>query len=251
MRALKASLLLVAASAILAITPAAAGAPRAACEFKSEPIVLISEGDPHVVGSRLLQVWDEPDQPSFWSNGDPTGDEYSRYTRKLTEQNVHTDPVMLLKASPSFNNDVVARNASRWIKPATCLEKLLIGRQNERIDLLENTTEFVAVVLRWPSTDRVRVYFYTVNRNGIGRMSPVTSLIDIDAAAGGSVDLGHSQSLFLPTRPHAQRAARPQSARCSLPTKLRQITSAARSPDHKWDPHGEDAGQHIPSIRWS
>lgn len=180
-----------------AITPAVAANSRQTCAFKSAPEVILSEGSPHLSGSRLVQVWEEPDQASLWSGVDPAGDEYAAYVRKLTRQRVQTDAVTLLKASPSFNNDLVVRNASAWIKPATCLEKLLIGKQNARMDLLDTPTEFVAVILRRSDANLLRVYYYTVNQNNIGRMSPITAPAAADVAAGWRVQLViHNHSFF-------------------------------------------------------
>jgi hypothetical protein len=187
------------ALALLIATPVMAHVRAEACAFKSEPTVLLSEGDPHVSGSRLLQVWEEPDQSSFWSPADPAGDGYDRYVRKLVEQKVETNPVALLRASPGFINDLVVRHASRWIRPAICLEKLLIGQQHARVDLLETPTEFVAVVLRRPETSQLRVYYYTINQNWIGRMSPVTTPAQADAAAGWTVQLVIHNHSFYPS----------------------------------------------------
>lgn len=158
---------LAAAALTLAMGAALSNAQAQGCAFRSAPTILLEDGAPHAAGSRLLQVWEEPNQPSFWRAGEPADGYYEDYRRKIAERGVETDPLRLLRGSPDFNNDLVARNARRWIKPANCLEKLLLGQQHARMDMLETTTEFVSVILRRPHDDRLRVYSYTVNRNGI------------------------------------------------------------------------------------
>jgi hypothetical protein len=164
-------------------------------------VVLFSEGAANQPGARLLQVWEERDSRAFWSTASPADDEYAAYVQKLAARRVRTDAVALLKASPSFNNDLVVRYAADWIKPATCFEKLLIGMQHARIDLLDHPTEFVAVVLRKSRPDRLRVYYYTVNHNGIGRMSPVTRPMEADVAAGWTVQFVLHNHSFFPADP--------------------------------------------------
>jgi hypothetical protein len=97
------------------------------------------------------------------------------------------DPVAALRANPSINNDIVLAAAAEWIHPANCLEKLLMGIQNDRVSIRRHPTEFVSIGLYRPETERMRIYFYSVNRNGIGAMTPLTRLIDADLLVGWRV----------------------------------------------------------------
>lgn len=130
-----------------------------------------SSGDPHAANGRLLQVWDVPNEPVLWSEATPESPAYRDFLDKLARADTETDPLALLRASPHPNNALVIRNAADWIRPASCLEKLLVGEQHARMDTFATPTEFASLILRSPDSTRLRVYFYTINQDGIGRMT--------------------------------------------------------------------------------
>ncbi|MGH6909609.1 MAG: hypothetical protein ACREEG_05435 [Phenylobacterium sp.] len=164
---------------------AGAAQARAACAFPSAPRVLAEEGEPQVKESRLLQVWEFADAPVWWSTAEPAGyGDFRARTKRLAGE---TDPVKLLGQAPSTNNRLVAQNAAAWIAPATCLEKLLFQIQDRRSDTFTAPTEFFALVLRSADGARLRVYFYTVNQDGIGRASPISEPAAADNRAGWTV----------------------------------------------------------------
>jgi hypothetical protein len=148
------------------------------------PNILVSEGASHLPDSRLFQYWDIPDRAGLWAETGQTSSAYRRYIRKVRAMNVNTDPVVALTAYPGVNNYLVKASAPQWIRPSNCLEKLLMGLQDSRVSILQAPTEFVSVVLKKPATNQLRIYFYSVNRNGIGAMTPITRRVDQDVADG-------------------------------------------------------------------
>jgi len=155
---------------------------EAVCAFPSPPKVLAEQGEPHAKGSRLLQTWEFAEAPVWWSKAEPAG--YGAFRARAKRLARETDPVKLLGQTPSANNRLVAENARAWIAPATCLEKLL---QDRRSDTFSAPTEFVSLVLRSADGARLRVYFYTVNQDGIGRASPISEPAAADHQAGWTV----------------------------------------------------------------
>ena len=177
-----------------------ASAQPAACAVAAPPRVLMSQGDAHARGSKLLQVWDIPDAPVLWSPAEPAG--YDAFLAKAMRQEV-TDPVALLAQapSPSANNRLVVENALAWIAPANCLEMLLFQVQDQRIETFTAPTEFMAIVLRSPDGARLRIYAYTVNQDGIGRATPVAEPAAADHRAGWTILAGLHNHSFHPGDP--------------------------------------------------
>jgi hypothetical protein len=184
-----------------ALALAAAGGVRAApatCAFAAPPKVLLSEGDAHAKGSKLLQVWDTPDAPVLWSSAEPEG--YEAFVARAMRQET-TDPVALLEQNPYANSHLVAANAAAWIAPANCLEMLLYQAQDQRIETFTAPTEFMAIVLRSPDGARLRVYFYSVNQDGIGRATPIADPAQVDHGAGWTILAGLHNHSFHPGDP--------------------------------------------------
>ena len=171
-----------------------------ACEF-GQPSVILEDGDPHMVGSRLLQVWEVQNHPVYWSNTVPDSQGYRQFKAELIELKTETDPVRLLERSPTDNNLIVIRNASDWIKPAACLEMLLIGYQHERLNTFDTPSEFASIVLRSPSKDRLRIYYYTLNQDGIGRTTPVVDSALQAKRDGWEVLIALHSHVFHPGQP--------------------------------------------------
>jgi hypothetical protein len=150
-------------------------ASQIACGFESPAQVLFVSGDPHARGSQILQYWEFSEPEVLWSTQRPASASYDSFRTKLRDSGVETDPLALLGRSPWPNNPIVADFASEWIRPIGCLEMLLIGEQNARMDLLETPTEFASFVLRSPDRSRIRVFYYSRNEDGIGNVSPIES----------------------------------------------------------------------------
>jgi len=172
-----------------------------ACAFDGAPRILLEDGDPHEAGSRLLQVWEVRDDPVFRSHTAPRDGAYPRFRAELAERNVETDPLRLLERSPTDNNRIVIRNAGDWIGPAGCLEMLLYGHQHGRMNTLDAPTEFTSIVLRAPEGDRLRVYYYTINQDGIGRMDPIVEPALKDRQDGWEVLVALHNHAFHPGQP--------------------------------------------------
>lgn len=171
------------------------------CALAGEPTILLEEGDPHAAGSRLLKVWEVDDDPVLWSDAVPDSEDYRDFRAELAELAGETDPVRLLQRSPVENNLLVARNATEWIKPAGCIEMLLIGHQHGRMNTFASPSEFASFILRSPGRDRLRIYYYTVNQDGIGRMTTLSEPVLADREAGWDVLVGLHSHVFHPGQP--------------------------------------------------
>lgn len=158
-----------------------------ACRLSTKPNIIARQGDGHAPDSSLLQFWDVERPHLLWSKAASPSKSYRRYRSEVRKIGFNTDPLAALRASPSINNDVVLSSATEWIRPANCLEKLLMGLQNDRVSIGRDPTEFVSIALSRSESERVRVYFYSVNRNGIGAMTPLTRLVEADLQQGWRV----------------------------------------------------------------
>lgn len=171
----------------------------ARCELAQAPVVLQSSGDPHGPDGKLLQVWTVPNDPALWSDVSPPSGGYSDFLAKVKTSSVETDPVKLLKASSAMkNNLIVIEHAREWIHPAGCLEKLFVGLQHDRIDTFKSPTEFASVVTQSPDASQLKIYFYTVNQDGIGRASPFTDPASKDVERGWTMKLALHPHAFHP-----------------------------------------------------
>ncbi len=184
-----------------------------ACAFSSPPRVIASESP------RLIQVWDVPDAAVYWSDADPVDPAFARFKAGVARHVRVTDPVALLRASPGFdnarlkaNNALVADRAADWIAPAGCLEKLLVSVQHARVDTFARPTEFAAVVLRSPDRSRLRLYYLTIDQDGIGRMSPLTEPALADVKAGWNVEIALHNHAFHPGQPSLDGVVAPSEA---------------------------------------
>ncbi|WP_133254286.1 hypothetical protein [Phenylobacterium deserti] len=178
--------------------------PSERCAFSRPPMVLLEEGDPHQPGSRWLQVWEVPDTPVLWSQADPDG--YQAFRAAVARHVDDPDPLRRLAeaggdAQHRANNARVAASAVEWIRPARCLQKLLQLSQHERIDTFTAPTEFAAFILRSPDKGQLRIYAYTVNQDGIGRMDPLTDPVIAARKEGWEVLAGLHNHAFHPGRP--------------------------------------------------
>lgn len=191
----------LAVAALLLTVGAAPAQADMVCGFASEPRVLMEEGSANAVGSKRLQLWEVPDHPVFWSETVPDSGSYRRFREELAERKIETDPVRLLERSPTVNNRIVIRHAGDWIRPANCLEMLMVGYQHGRLNTFENPSEFASIILRSPDKERLRVYYYTINHDGIGRMDPIVKPVLEDKQAGWEVLVALHNHAFHPGQP--------------------------------------------------
>lgn len=172
-----------------------------ACAFDTPPRVLVEEGDPHEIGSRLLKVWEIEDNPVYWSKTVPDSEAYSQFKAEVADRGNETDPVRLLEFSSHENSRAVHRNASDWIMPAGCLEMLMYGYQHARLNTFTDPTEFGSIILRSPDKERLRVYYYTNNQDGLGNMDPIVTPVLEDKREGWDVLVALHSHVFHPGQP--------------------------------------------------
>lgn len=184
------------AAALAASTMASTAFAETACRFDAPPKVLMRQGDDHAPGAKLLRVWEMSDRPVLWSTADPVG--YGTFRAAVKRHVPDTDPARILAAAPSANNARVAASAAEWVRSARCLQKLLYQRQDQRMPTFTAPTEFAAFVLRSPDGKRLRIYSYTANLDGIGRMDPVSDPVARDHEAGWVVLAGLHNHAFHP-----------------------------------------------------
>jgi len=184
----------------------------ATCALPVNPTLLQQIGDPHGPDGKLLQVWEVQNDPALWSTATPRDPNYQDFLTKLGKAGIDTDPLVILAASPTPNSDLVARNASAWIKPAGCLEKILIGYQHDRIDTFVAPTEFASLILRSPDESRLRIYYYTINQDGIGRASPITEPAIADMQTGWRLAVALHNHAFHPGQPKLNGITAPSEA---------------------------------------
>jgi hypothetical protein len=161
------------------------------CQFGAEPEVLSVSGDPHVKGGQILQVWDVPNLPVFLTTRRPISGSYDGFLNRLHNSGVETDPVKLLERTPipreRRNTTIVLQEARTWIGPINCLEMLLLGVQNERINIFEDPTEFVSFVLRSNDGKRLRIIFFSKNEYVLGNVSSILGQVAENHARGWAV----------------------------------------------------------------
>lgn len=209
------------ACCLVAALPARA---EQACAFENEPVVLVEEGAPHEAGSRLLQVWDVPDDPAFWLQTVPESEAYRSFRDEVEERGIETDPVRLLERSPTDNNRLVVRNAGDWIAPAGCLEMLLYGYQHARMNTFTDPTEFGGIVLRSPGADRLRIYYITVNQDGLGNMDAIVRHVLEDRRKGWDVLVALHTHVFHPGQPELDGILAPSEPDADFHIRLHEVS---------------------------
>ena len=118
----------------------------AGCAFEPPATVITEVGEAHEPGAKLFQVWDLTDSPALWASETPDSPGYTAFRRDLEASGLETDPIILLRverksgelAADLLNRSVALERAETWIGPANCVEKVLIGIQNERISIFEH-----------------------------------------------------------------------------------------------------------------
>lgn len=59
-----------------------------------------------------------------------------------------------------------------------------MAEQTDRMDMVTNPTEFTAFILRSQNGEKLRIYFYTVNQPGIGRVDAPMNAVREDVLQG-------------------------------------------------------------------
>ena len=154
------------------------------CELQGITTILQEVGDDHAAGAKLLKRWDIPNDEVWESDSTPRSGPYDQYYHEAVRRAVETDPAKILLVNDTFNNRVVAGHLHDWIKPASCLEKTLIGQQHSRMNMFSEPSEFASFVLLSRDEKTIRVYYYTINRNGIGKASPLIAPVRQDVQSG-------------------------------------------------------------------
>jgi hypothetical protein len=197
-------------AALLTILFLLADAASARCMLPAPAQILLQQGDPHKAESKLLQMWEIPDRAEWASRADPQDPAYADFLEQVRLHAGNTDPAFLLSQNPIANNRLVLKNRRAWVHPATCLEKALQAVQHGRIGTFQSPTEFGSIALQ--SKGRLRVYYYTVNADGIGRVSPLTEPVLRDMAAGWKVLWALHNHNFHPGQPILNGPIAPSSA---------------------------------------
>lgn len=147
----------------------------------------------------LHQLWDLPDDPSYFAPAAPTDPALLTYLQGARAR-VDMDPVGLLRrqravflaaASPALQAEtrvsgLILEGQLGAIGPASCLDTLLLAAQARRHPLLSEPSEFAAFILRQHASNRgrLRVYFSSLARSG-GRMNrPLRERVDADLRNG-------------------------------------------------------------------
>lgn len=197
------------------------------CALPAAPRIIASEGESGAKGARLVQVWDVPDAAVYWSDANPRNPAYDAFVAGVARHVRVTDPVALLRASPAWgdpqlkrNNALVADHAAEWIKPAGCLEKLMLSVQEARVATFYRPTEFAVLVLRSPTGSRLRIYYLTVNEDGIGRVSPLTEPAGLDVKQGWRVVVVLHNHSFHPGQPSLDGVLAPSTADAQFAVNL-------------------------------
>lgn len=154
------------------------------CELRGATTILMQEGDSHAAGAKLLQRRDIRNDGAWDGTGKPRNSGYQQYLDELSRSGLEKDPARILKVNDTFNNRIVGRHLHDWMKPASCLEKVLLSEQHARLNMFSAPTEFASFALLSPDGKTVRVYVYTVNQNGIGKATPLTTPVREDVHNG-------------------------------------------------------------------
>jgi len=191
---------------ILSLAPVHAAEPL--CSFPSGPVVVVDDG------KRLLGTWEVADSPVWTSGLMPDSPGYWEFVRAVrsrmdvsSEEGYLTAPEFSKKEeSEDYNARLMLKGGLGSLHPIDCLEALLLGVQASRRPMATEPTEFLAFVLR--KEGRLKVWYYTVDQPGIGRLGPLKDAVEADAAEGWRPYLNiHNHNFFFDKDPAV--AARP------------------------------------------
>jgi len=144
----------------------------------------------------------------------------ARFRAQLRERRINTESEMLLRQADTPNNVLVLANLARWVGPIRCIEALLFAAQDERIPILDASTEFVAFILRSPDRRTLKIYNYTRNLDGIGNVARMLGLIEADVATGWILEAVLHNHNFHPDDPALNGAVAPSEPDATLMRNL-------------------------------
>jgi len=171
-----------------------ASTPRCALP---EATALSSDGPPDAANSMRLARWDLDEGPVWWSETLPASRPLEDYRRAVRALAPDLGQRALMRRSLPFHDPATQRSIrvalaeldaserpDRPVRPVQCLEAALLADQARRMDMVKAPTEVLAYILRSTDGRRLRVYAYTVNSAGIGRLGPLNDAVAPDLASG-------------------------------------------------------------------
>lgn len=196
----------------------AAGCASRAVECRlPEPVELWSEGPAHEKGGKLLARYDVDDAPVWWSEALPASPrlEAFRTAMRAAVGDVAQDALMAkaIAAGGSAGDPATKHNvevaralAPTAVAPMRCMEAALFDAQMQRLDMVAHPSEILALILRGANSesggksenDKLRIYTWTVNDAGIGRVGPIREVAERDLAAGWKLAIAfHDHNFFV------------------------------------------------------
>ncbi len=163
---------------------------RDSCRFTS-PSQVITDED-----STFLQFWIEEDRPVFAHPMLPRSASLDLFRQAISQQ-FDTDARAILQTQleqvegpDRMNVELVLAGEAGVLRPMSCLEALLLAAQTDRAEMqgssmFDEPTEFFSYVLE--RDGELKIYHYTVDQPGIGRVGPIHDAVRADLAEGWRV----------------------------------------------------------------
>ena len=169
------------------------------CTFSSAP-KLIGASPGH-----LLQYWDFEDSAVLQSPAIVTSSVFASYRSQVSTK-LNVDPKTLLSRylraggadDDNYNIGVILRSVTEYIRPARCIETLLLEYQlNRNPRMLVAPTEFFSVFLT-DASGHLRVYYVTDDQNGLRNLRSLFLHVESDIADGWLVTGNlHNHNFFM------------------------------------------------------
>jgi hypothetical protein len=190
---------------LLSLVAVAERPPRAdvrseACAFPAPPMVVRDE-----VGA-LLQYWLIRNAPELGESSLPATPSLHEFRERIA-RSIDTVPRSLVErqlagttGADAENVRLVLAGAAGSIRPMSCLEALLLATRTERATargrpMHVDPTEFVSFVLK--RGDTLKVWFYTVDQPGLGRLGVLHEPVGRDVDEGWEVVTNlHNHNFF-------------------------------------------------------
>lgn len=160
------------------------------CRFSSPSHVITDED------GLLLHYWIEADRPIFAEPVLPRTPSLDTFRQAISQQ-FDTDARAILEAQldqvdgpDRVNVELVLTGEVGTLRPMSCLEALLLASQTDRSEtrgtsMFDEPTEFLSYVLARDGA--LKIYQYTVDQPGIGRVGPIHDPVEADLAQGWRV----------------------------------------------------------------
>lgn len=190
--------------AAIVLSPAA-DAAAAACRIAEPPTIVLDDG------KQLLQFWEVPESPRWASEILPRSVGLRRFTRAVrarmdvSELGRYVSASMMPTSQDEYNARLMLAGEVGSIRPINCIEALLLSTQAERHPMESQPTEFLAFILKRADPKggkRLKIWFYTVDQPGIGRLGPISSAVDADVSRGWNPWINlHNHNFFFDRKP--------------------------------------------------